>query len=101
MSNSITSSTAAYLTQGLGTSKSSAKTSTAKDPISEFLAYQKMTPQEKVRDALLKKHGLTEDTLAQLPADERAKIEEEIRQDILKEFKGKMAEKGILVDMSA
>jgi hypothetical protein len=107
MFNSITSGAAAYLTGGMTANKVAAKTSTAtssapaKDPVSEFLAYQKLTPQQKIRDAYLKRRDLTEDSLAQLPLKERMKIEEEIRQEILKEMQGKLAEKGILLDMSA
>ncbi len=101
MSNIINSSSPAYIKQTFGATKPSAKISEPKDPIGEFLAYQKMSPQEKIRDAFLKKYGLTEEALAQMPADERAKIEEKIRQDILKELKGKMAENGVFVDVSA
>lgn len=107
MFNSINSGAAAYLAGGITANKTAAKTSAsaasapAKDPVSEFLAYQKLTPQQKIRDAYLKRRELTEEKLAQLPLKERMKIEEEIRQEILKEMQGKMAEKGILVDMSA
>ena len=82
-------------------SKSAQKATDSSDPIGQFLAYQQLTPQQKLRQAILQKHNLTEETLQNLPADERKKIEEEIKQEIEKLVKNNMAEKGILVDIVA
>jgi TPP-dependent pyruvate/acetoin dehydrogenase alpha subunit len=41
-----------------------------------------MTPIERLRKELLEKMGLTEDSLAQMPEEQRAAIEEEIRRAI-------------------
>ncbi|OIN86980.1 MAG: hypothetical protein AUJ12_03565 [Alphaproteobacteria bacterium CG1_02_46_17] len=91
---------------GVSTTKN-ASTSTSKpssqinDAITQFLEYQKMTPEEKMRDAILKKLGMTEEDIAALSPDERAKIEEKIKDMIKEEIENKMAEKGILIDLSS
>ncbi|MDY0028489.1 MAG: hypothetical protein RBR86_00955 [Pseudobdellovibrionaceae bacterium] len=69
--------------------------------IAEFLEYQKMTPEEKLRDAILKKLDLTEEDLAALSPEERAKVEEKIKEMIKQEIENNMAKKGVLVDMTA
>jgi hypothetical protein len=83
------------------TSLSGTATKSNSDPISEFLAYQKLTPQEKIVDAILKKNGLTKEDLAKLPPDKQKKIMDEIKAEIQSQTKKQLAEKGILVDMSA
>lgn len=103
------SSTISTLTQQLFTqpskagslSLSNSKTPTATDTVSEFLAYQKLSPQEKIVDSILKKYGLTKEDLANLSPDDLKKVQEEIKQQILSQTKQQMAEKGILVDLSA
>lgn len=52
------------------------------DLLSEFMDLAKMTPIERLRKELLEKMGLTEDSLAQMPEEQRAAIEEEIRRAI-------------------
>ncbi len=47
-----------------------------------FLDYARMSVGERIRDQYLKKAGLTEDSLGQLDAKSRSKIEEEIRDKI-------------------
>lgn len=74
---------------------------TKKDPESEFLAYQKLSPQEKIVDSILKKYGLTKEDLANLSPDELKKIQDEIKSQIQQQVKQQMAEKGLLIDMSA
>lgn len=76
----------------------SSKSSSA---IAEFLEYQKMTPEEKLRDAILKKLDMTEEELAALPPEERAKVEEKIKEMMKQEIENNMAQKGVLVDLSA
>ena len=52
----------------------------------DFLSYARMSPAERIRADFLKDKGLTEETLAQLPREERMKIEEEIKQLIKKKL---------------
>lgn len=50
--------------------------------LTEFLDLSKMTAIERLRKELLEEMGLTEDSLAQLPPEERSAINEQIRQAI-------------------
>lgn len=75
--------------------------SKANNAISAFLEYQKMTPEEKLRDAILKKLDLTEEELAALPPEARAKVEDKIKTMMKEEIENNLAEKGVLVDLSA
>lgn len=52
--------------------------------VQDFLDYMKKTPEERLRDKILKAMGLTEDDLASMTPDERLAIESKIR-DIIKE----------------
>lgn len=80
---------------------SAAKSSTQSDSVvEEFLSYQKLTPQQKIREAILKEYGLTEETLQQAPVNARKRIEEEIQEEIKKMVKNNMAQKGILIDIT-
>lgn len=93
-----------YTKSSASTSKSTLSGSTTKpnpDPISDFLAYQKLSPQEKIVDSVLKKYGLTKEDLANLSPDELKKLQEEIKTQIQTQTKQQLAEKGILVDISA
>ncbi len=84
------------------TSSSTASTaSKSSNAIAEFLEYQKMSPEEKLRDAILKKLDMTEEELAALPPEERAKVEEQIKEMMKQEIENNMAQKGVLVDLSA
>ncbi|GLR49025.1 hypothetical protein KYK30_23545 [Shinella yambaruensis] len=49
---------------------------------SEFLELSRMTPAERLRKEMLEALGLTEESLAQLPEEERSAIEEDIRRAI-------------------
>lgn len=80
---------------------SSSATKSNSDPISDFLAYQKLTPQEKIVDSILKKYGLTKEDLANLSPEELKKVQEEIKIQIQNQTKQQLAEKGILLDISA
>lgn len=53
-----------------------AESETAK---ADFLKYARMSPAERIRADFLKSKGLSEESLAQLPKEERMKIEEEIK----------------------
>lgn len=109
MSTNINAAAYGVYTQGnANAAKSAAKsgslgkaTSVQSDPVSEFLAYQKLSPQEKIVDAILKKHGLTKEDLANLSPEELKKIQDEIKAEIEQQTKQQLAEKGILVDLSA
>ena len=50
--------------------------------LSEFMDLAKMSPIERLRKELLESLGLTEESLAALPVEERAAIEEQIRRAI-------------------
>jgi len=66
----------------LTTAKLEKSGSESDDLLSEFMDLAKMTPIERLRKELLDKMGLTEDSLAQMPEEQRAAIEEEIRRAI-------------------
>lgn len=83
------------------TNKSAQKTGSDDNAISQFLAYQQLTPQQKLREAILQKYNLTEETLQNLPTAERKKIEDDIKVEIEKQIKNNMVQKGILVDFLA
>lgn len=80
--------------------KTASSGKSAQETISAFLDYQKMTPEQKLRDAILKKLGMTEEQLKDMPAEERAKVEEKIKEAMEDIIKHGMAEKGMLVDMA-
>lgn len=67
----------------------------------EFLGYMQKTPAERMREAILGELGVTEEELRNMDAQERAKIEEKIRETILEKVK-ETAEKntGMIVDMA-
>jgi hypothetical protein len=81
--------------------KLTAKKSVDKDPVSEFLAYQKLSPEQKVRDSILKKYGLDEEGFSKLSGDAKKKIEDQVKAEMLLKTKNNLAEKGVLIDMTA
>lgn len=56
--------------------------------VEKFLEYVNMDPIERLRASYLEEQGLSEDTIAELPAEEREKIEEAIRQHIKQKLTG-------------
>lgn len=56
----------------------------ARDGVEEFRDYMSKTPEERWYEALLAQKGLTEESLAALPPEERMKIVEEIKEEIEK-----------------
>ncbi len=56
--------------------------------IEEFLAFAQMSPAEKIRYLILKEKGLTEEELAELPENEREKLEQEIAAAIKRKVEG-------------
>lgn len=56
--------------------------SSSEDILEEFKKWASMTPAEKIRASFLQRHHLTEEQLAQMPPEERQKIEDEISREI-------------------
>jgi predicted phage-related endonuclease len=80
---------------------SAAPAKTAKD---EFLAYQKMTPAEKMRAAMLAKLGVTEEQLKAMSPEDRKKIEDQMKDMIKEQVMGGDKDKektGVLLDLKA
>lgn len=59
----------------------------------KFLDYAKKSPAEKIRDALLKSVGVTEEQLKNMTPEQRKEVEQKIA-DKIKEAMQKQAEKG-------
>ena len=62
-----------------------------------FLAYAQKTPMERLRDQILQDLGLSEDSLAQMPPEERAAVEDKIRKIIEEKLREAMRENGVEV----
>lgn len=71
--------TAAFKTKAQEAEEAAAQ---ARQVEKEFLDYAQKSPAERIREAYLKRHGLTEESLAAKDPKEREKIEEEIKQEI-------------------
>jgi hypothetical protein len=68
--------------------------------VQDFLAYQHMTPAEKMRAAILGSMGLTEDALKGMDPKERQKIEDKIKALIRQQVEQSVEKKtGVAVDM--
>ncbi len=67
----------------------------------EFLTFAKMSPAERLRAAYLKDHNLTEESLAKLSKEERAKIEAEIKQLIKTKLGLDQSKTGQVADVTA
>ncbi len=63
------------------------------DAATEFLDYMSKSPAERYYEALLREKGLTEEELANLPPEERARIVQEIKEEIEAHFAAKVEEK--------
>lgn len=53
-----------------------------------FLAEAKKSPMERVKEAILKKHGMTEAQFEQLPAEKQTQIQREIEETMTRKMKG-------------
>lgn len=76
----------------------------AKSAKDEFLDYQKMTPAQKMRAAMLSKLGVTEEQLKAMSPEDRQKIEEQMKEMIKEQVMGAnkdKAQKGALIDLRA
>ncbi|MGZ3274372.1 MAG: hypothetical protein ACXU82_07155 [Caulobacteraceae bacterium] len=73
------------------------------DAVSEFLDYAKKTPAQRMRDAVLKSMGLTEDDLKAMSPEKRKAVEETIRQKIkdAAEQAAKKGKTGLVADVTA
>lgn len=98
MSSSIIASMQSYASPNkLQANKTSSALESAK-PVEQtaeekFLDYAKKSPAEKIRDALLKSVGVTEEQLKNMTPEQRKEVEQKIA-DKIKEAMQKQAEKG-------
>ncbi len=90
-----------FLKVTAGAVATKAKETKEEDPIAAFKKFQSMTPGEKIRDSILKKMGMTEEDLAQMPPEKRAAIEKQIEDEIKKSLEGGLADKGVVVNLEA
>jgi hypothetical protein len=71
--------------------------------VQDFLDYAKKTPAERMRDAILKSMGLTEEDLKAMSPEKRKAVEETIRQKIKQaaEEAAKKGKTGLVADVTA
>jgi len=71
--------------------------------VSDFLELAKKTPAERMRDAILKSMGLSEDDLKSMSPEKRKVVEETIRQKIKEaaEQAAKNGKTGLVADVTA
>jgi TPP-dependent pyruvate/acetoin dehydrogenase alpha subunit len=93
---------AATATKSAPTSSDPLSAAPAKSAKDEFMDYAKLTPAQKMRAAMLARMGLTEDQIKAMPAEERQKIEDQIKQQIKQQVENDPNKtKGSLLDVSA
>lgn len=73
----------------------------AKKPADELEAYVKMTPAERMRDAMLKRMGVTEEELAAMPPEQRKGFEDKIGELVVEEMQQTAQKTGSRIDTSA
>ncbi|MCP1791806.1 hypothetical protein [Bradyrhizobium japonicum] len=69
--------------------------------VQEFLKYAKMNPFDRMRAAILKSMNLSEADLANMTPDQKAAVEQKIRDAIEKQLEKKDQQPGSLIDQSA
>src|SRR5262245_57464169 len=69
--------------------------------VQDFLKYAKMNPFDRMRAGILKSMNLTDADLAKMPPDQRAAVEQKIKDAIEKLLEKKDQQTGSLVDISA
>ena len=71
--------------------------------VQDFLDYAKKTPAERMRDAILKSMGLTEEDVKSMSPEKRKAVEETIRQKIKQaaEDAAKKGQTGLVADVTA
>jgi threonine dehydrogenase-like Zn-dependent dehydrogenase len=68
----------------------------------DFLTEAKKTPAERIREQILKKLDLTEDDLAKMDDTQRKAVEDQIKQEIVKQVQANgKAQTGVLADVTA
>ena len=80
-----------------------ARNSGAGKAVSDFLDYAKETPAQRMREAILKSMGLSEDDLKSMSPEKRKAVEETIRQRIREaaEQAAKKGKTGLVADVTA
>ncbi|KQV78940.1 hypothetical protein ASD15_19890 [Massilia sp. Root351] len=73
----------------------------AKDAAAELEAYMKQTPAERMREALLKKLGISEEELAAMPPEQRKAVEDKLGELVVEEMQKTEQKKGTRIDTSA
>ncbi len=85
---------------GAGAGKTSLTRAKTETPEDAFLEEAHKTPLQRLRDAILKKMGLTEDQLASMEPDQREAVEKEIVRQITDQAKTSTEKKaGFLADL--
>lgn len=69
--------------------------------VADFLKYAKMNPFDRMRAGILKSMNLTDADLAKMTPDQRAAVEQKIRDAIENQLEKKDQQAGSLVDLSA
>ena len=79
------------------------RNSGAGSAVSDFLDYAKETPAQRMRDAILKSMGLSEEDLKSMSPEKRKAVEETIRQRIKEaaEDAAKKGKTGLVADVTA
>ena len=78
------------------------KKSEGPSPEQEFLDYAQKSPAERIRDAILKEMGLTEEDLEKMSPTELKKVEKEIAERVQEKLKQSTQNAtGVLVDIQA
>lgn len=80
-----------------------ARNSGAGKAVSDFLAYANETPAQRMREAILKSMGLSEEDLKSMSPEKRKAVEETIQQRIKQAMEEAAAKgkKGIVADVTA
>lgn len=74
-------------TKALGSGNSfSASATKQSDAAEAFLEEAKKTPADRIKEAILKKHGLSEEQFAAMDSKERAAIMDEVKAEILRQI---------------
>jgi hypothetical protein len=81
---------------------STAAGSAGGNAVADFMAYASETPAQQMRDTILRQLGLTENDLKAMSPQDRAKVEQKIK-DLIKQKVEQSTEKktGVIVDVKA
>jgi len=87
----------------VGDASAGARNSGASSAVSDFLDYAKETPAQRMRDAILKSMGLSEDDLKSMSPEKRKAVEDAIAQKIkdAAEEAAKKGKTGLVADVTA